>query len=248
MLDPGPCLLPNIFDILVRFRLEKIGIVADIKKAFLQIAIDEDQRDFLGMIWYENVFAQNPTVKILRFVRVVFGLISSPFILNRTVRIHLQKYLRDEHIKEVIQKLIGDLNVDDVTSSFNNQTEGQKFYEAAKSCLSSASFGFQKWVTHDVNLQQYFNSKESNDNPTTSNTNRKILGLTWCTENDTFDFDFKNLVALAEYLKTAKRNILRNSAMFYDPIGFISSIMLHFRLTILTRKNLCFTKFSSKIH
>ena len=64
MLDPGPCLLPNIFDILVRFRLEKIGIVADIKKAFLQIAIDEDQRDFLGMIWYENVFAQNPTVKI----------------------------------------------------------------------------------------------------------------------------------------------------------------------------------------
>ena len=88
MLDPGPCLLPNIFDILVRFRLEKIGIVADIKKASLQIAIDEDQRDFLGMIWYENVFAQNPTVKILRFVRAVFGLISSPFILNGAVRIH----------------------------------------------------------------------------------------------------------------------------------------------------------------
>ena len=50
MLDPGPCLLLCIFDILVRFRLGKIGIVADIKKAFLQIAIDEDQRDFLRMI------------------------------------------------------------------------------------------------------------------------------------------------------------------------------------------------------
>ena len=50
MLDPEPCLLRCIFDILVRFRLGKIEIVADIKKAFLQIAIDEDRRDFLRMI------------------------------------------------------------------------------------------------------------------------------------------------------------------------------------------------------
>ena len=43
-------------------------------------------------------------------------------------------------------------------------------------------------------------------------------------------FDFKNLVALAEDLKPTKRNILRISAMFYDPIGLISPIILQFRL------------------
>ena len=80
MLDPGPCLLPPVFDILVRFRLGMIGIVADIKKAFLQVGLDEDQRDFLRIIWYKNAFAQNPTMKILRFVRLVFGLTLSPFI------------------------------------------------------------------------------------------------------------------------------------------------------------------------
>ena len=58
MLDPGPCLLRRIFNVLVRFWLGKIGIVADIKEALLQIAIAEDQRDFLRMIWYKNVFAQ----------------------------------------------------------------------------------------------------------------------------------------------------------------------------------------------
>ena len=230
MLDPGPCLLPRIFHILVRFQLGKIRIVADIKKAFLQIAMDEDHRDFLRMIWYENVFAKNPTVKLLRFARVVFGLTSSPFILNGTVRIHLQKYLRDEHIKAIIQKLIGDLYVDDVTSSWNNQIESQKFYETSKSCLRSASFELRKWPTNDEKLQQYFNSQQSNDKPTTNNTNRKVLGITWCTENDTFAFDFKNLVTLAEDLKPTKRNILRISAMFYDPIGLISPIILQFRL------------------
>ena len=116
------------------------GIVADIKNAFLQIAIYEDQRDFLRMMWYKNAFAKNPTVKTLRFARVVFGLNSSPFILNGTVRIHLQKYLCEENIREIIQKLIGDLYVHNVTSSLNNQVEGQQFYETAKSSLSSASF------------------------------------------------------------------------------------------------------------
>ena len=49
-------------------------------------------------------------------------------------------------------------------------------------------------------------------------------------ENDTFAFNFRNLVTLAEDLKPAKRNILRISTMFYDSIGFISPIILQFRL------------------
>ena len=41
----GPCLLPAIYDILLRFRLGKIGLVSDIKQAFLNIAIAEEHRD-----------------------------------------------------------------------------------------------------------------------------------------------------------------------------------------------------------
>ena len=65
--------------------------------------------------------------------------------------------------------------MDDVTSSFNNQVEGQQFYETTKTCPNSASFKLRKGVTNDEKLQQYFSSKESNDNVTTSNANRKIL-------------------------------------------------------------------------
>ena len=45
----GLCmLLPH--DILIRFRIEKVGIVADVQQAFLQIEIDENHRDFLRFI------------------------------------------------------------------------------------------------------------------------------------------------------------------------------------------------------
>ena len=46
-LHSGPWLLPVIFDILLRFRIGDVGLVVDIKQAFLNIEIDEGDRDFL---------------------------------------------------------------------------------------------------------------------------------------------------------------------------------------------------------
>ena len=55
--------------------------------------------------------------------------------------------------KKIIQKLIGKLYVDDVTSSFYVQIEGQQFHGTAKTCLNSASFELRKWVINDEELQ-----------------------------------------------------------------------------------------------
>ena len=77
-----PCLLPAAYDILLLFRLKKIGLVSDIKQAILHITIAEKHRDLLSFSWYENFDVDDPEVIILRFKRVVFGLMSSPFLLN----------------------------------------------------------------------------------------------------------------------------------------------------------------------
>ena len=54
ILDPEPSLIPLIFDILLRFRSGKIGLVADMKQAFLQINIAEEHRDYLRFIWHQE--------------------------------------------------------------------------------------------------------------------------------------------------------------------------------------------------
>ena len=41
----GPVILEDLCGLLLRFRTQKIGIVSDIEKAFLQVGIQEDQRD-----------------------------------------------------------------------------------------------------------------------------------------------------------------------------------------------------------
>ena len=41
----GPCLLPCIFNILLRFRLYKIGLISDIQQAFLNIGICDEHKE-----------------------------------------------------------------------------------------------------------------------------------------------------------------------------------------------------------
>ena len=133
-LDPGPYLLPHIFDAFLQFQLGKIAMASDIKQAFLQVPIDESNRDYLRMIWFDNVFSTKPTITLLQFTSLVFGLTSSPSVLNRTIKVQLEKFLSENQKKDVIIKLLRDLFLD-VTTSFDSINEGIHFYEISKSRL-----------------------------------------------------------------------------------------------------------------
>ena len=74
VLYSGPCMLPLLHDILIRFQIGKIGIVADVQQAFLQIEIDENHRDFLRFIWFDNFLSDNPSYVLLCFASFRFNL------------------------------------------------------------------------------------------------------------------------------------------------------------------------------
>ena len=48
-------LLRNLCGILLRFRLYKTAMVADIEKAFLQIGLQPSQRDVTRFLWLNNL-------------------------------------------------------------------------------------------------------------------------------------------------------------------------------------------------
>ena len=50
----GPSLTAELFLILLRFRTKKLTLVADIEKAFLNIFVDETERDFLRFLWVKD--------------------------------------------------------------------------------------------------------------------------------------------------------------------------------------------------
>ena len=73
-LPTGPNYIPQLADVLVRFRLNRIAITADIEKVFLMIGIRENQRNMLRFLWLKDPCVLNSEVIQLRFCRLVFGL------------------------------------------------------------------------------------------------------------------------------------------------------------------------------
>ena len=74
----------------------------------------------------------------------MFGLASSPFLLNATIRAHVEKHLV-EKTKKLLLQFLQDLYVDDTVTSFNNLTKAIKFYHLSKSILASGGFNLRKW-------------------------------------------------------------------------------------------------------
>ena len=111
-LHSGPSLIPKIFDMLIRFHSFRIPLTADLSKAFLMISIKPEDREYLRFLWLEDITLDNPRILILRFLRLVFGLTSSPFSLMGTVSEHIDQYwLDDPRFVEHVQR---DLYIDDI--------------------------------------------------------------------------------------------------------------------------------------
>ena len=90
-LHKGPKFNQLILDLLVRFRSYKIAITADVEKAFLMISVDDHDRDVLRFLWVDDVTKAEPEIREFRFTRVVFGVSSSLFLLNATIKFHLER-------------------------------------------------------------------------------------------------------------------------------------------------------------
>ena len=113
-LHTGPSLNTLIFYILVRFRVYKVAMIADIEKAFLNIAISPEHRDYLRFFWIEDIHDTSPNIVTLRFARLVFGLTCSPAILNAVLHHHLTQY--STIYPTFVTKVLKSLFVDDLAS------------------------------------------------------------------------------------------------------------------------------------
>ena len=142
----SPTADPGIADILMRFRAHKVGLVADIEKAFLNIAVDEQQRDLMRFLWIDDVTKDDPNVEIYRFCRVIFGMNCSPFLLNATLRHHVTEYYT--HDPALAEYTLAGLYVDDLTSGGEDDEETYSIYKETNSCFAARRFNLRKWASN----------------------------------------------------------------------------------------------------
>ena len=138
-LHMGPSLNPLLFDILLRFRENRVVLVGNIEKAFLNVGVDKRDRDCLRFLWLEKP-PDISKIVVYRFCRVVFGLNASPFLLNATLRHHISKFIIVD--PDFVKKLIDLFYVYDFVGggASSNEVEG--------------GFKLRKWLTNDASVRE----------------------------------------------------------------------------------------------
>ncbi|XP_068726524.1 uncharacterized protein [Montipora capricornis] len=243
----GPSLNPLLFDILLRFRIHEVALTADIEKAFLNIEIDPEHRDFVRFLWVEDPNKESPEVMVLR---VVFGVNSSLFILNATIRHHLNTCLPVD--SALARELLKSLYVDDYVSGNGDVDSAFKLAKKIKLCLKSGGFDMRKWSSNSESLLKSLEQDEAfSDDFEKSNGPRveeedesfsksvfkqrtekehKVLGMLWNPTQDELIYDLNKTFGDVDAQPATRRLILSTATRFFDPLGLMAPVILAFKM------------------
>ena len=235
MLEKGPCMLPKIFDIHVRFRCYKYAVISDIKQAFLKIFLNEADRDLVRFLWVSDINSDDPEIVRKRFVRVMFGLTPSPFLLSATVTVHMEKFI--EECRKIIEKFLRDIYMDDSMSGAQIREEAFEFYQSCKKLMLKGGFELRKWVTNDPELQEMILKSEREvygDVEAAVKEEVKVLGIRWKPREDCYIAGIDDVMKWAVGYKgpVTKRHMLKVTASHYDPMGYLTPITVRFKLLL----------------
>ena len=179
-------------------------LLGDIEKAFLQISVEEEDRDSFRFLF--NVKGEE---KHLRFTRVPFRVEASPFLLGATLQHHFQQ--QGPEFSETVSALKENTYVDNLMQTAEDNDKLVRFKEESTVILESAKFPVHKWESNAKCLES-----ESMPNPS------KILGHTWNKEDDTPELPAK---PFSHEQPVTKRTILSYLGPVNDPLGIISPTM-----------------------
>ncbi|XP_035215463.1 uncharacterized protein LOC118189037 [Stegodyphus dumicola] len=205
-LEKGPNLLKKIIPIILRFRKNRIGVVSDIRKAFLQMSVNKSDRDFLRFLWWKDF--DKDEFRVFRYKRVVFGLNCSLFLLAAVLSHHID--LNSSKYSETAENLKKSFYVDNCTTSVPDEDTLTRFIEESKQILDSASFDLRGWE-HTSLLKS-----EDSIEPT------PVLGILWDKKDDSRLCEVKT--ATDKPVNLTRRNILSAVHRIFDSMGFLCPI------------------------
>jgi hypothetical protein len=217
LLYPGPLLLPNLAGNLLRFRSSKYALIADIERAFLQVALQPCDRDVTRTLWVKDL-NRPPTednVWVLRHTTVLFGMNCSPFLLAATIIYHAENSeLLPEDLK---RELLTNTYVDNVMCAADSEEQILNKYRKLKKFFGSMKMNLRCFSSNASWAVQQMDESDKESEKIV-----KMLGLQWDTIADTIRISPSQLSENA----TTKAEVSAALGMSFDPLGLMVPILI----------------------
>ena len=213
----GPNLLTDLVEILVRFRRWPVAVSGDIKRAFLQIGVREEDRDVHRFLW-----CKDGTVRVMRFTRLPFGNCASPFLLNATIRYHLKEVGDSPTVREISDNMY----VDNLMIGADSDEEACELIRQSSDIMQSGGFPLGQWCSNSPVVGTMLDT-EFTDRNLNGESSVKTLGIKWFAAQDCFGFDG---LTIPSGLVVTKRVVLGYIARLFDPLGLASPFVITIKI------------------
>ncbi len=241
--DPGPNLLPKLVQVLIRWRAHGHFVVGDVSKAFLQVLLHEDDQHRLIFRWpvYEN---GKWVEKLYRFVHLIWGVNSSPFILNAAIRYLLNKRAaEDPAIAKELRLIEENCYVDDLLFVAKTKQLAVRLATIAIDTLRGGEMVLTKFRSYPPTT-----TLDIAEEPTTKP--YKILGVAYDPQGDLITLDVANLHEFDGRQRLTRRQAASLAARLFDPLGVVCPIIFQAKKlkqkTVDSKKNLSWNALLSK--
>lgn len=125
----------NICDILIRFRLYKYVVSADVSKMYRQVLMHKDHRPLQQIIWRESPTQQFSTYQLNT---ITYGTTSAPYLAIKCM--NQLAIERKETCPKASETILSDFYVDDLLTGSDNIIELQARCKTISSILKSGHF------------------------------------------------------------------------------------------------------------
>lgn len=221
----GPDLNNSLLGVLIRFRRERVAVMADIEQMFYCFVMREDQRDYLRFLWYRD---NDPSEDIVEYrMRVhVFGNSPSPAVATYCLRRAAKK--GEQQYESDTRHFVGrEFYVDDGLVSTSTEEEAISLLQKTQASLSESNLRLHKITSNSIEVLRAFpagdhakNIKDLDLDGDTVPTQRS-LGLSWEVKTDTFTFQVS-----AGDKPFTRRGVLSTVNSLFDPLGFVAPVTI----------------------
>ena len=188
---------------------------------FSVFKVPESQQDLLRFFWFRD---NKPNQELVpyRSTSHLFGCSCSPAIANFALKYCASSYVSDETLNNSVEYLQHSFYVDDGVHSVDSPEEAIETLSGAIKILKKHNVRLHKIVGNNQQVMDYFPSSEI---ASASEKETRVLGVCWNTTDD--NFSIESPTSLKPY---TRRGILSFNKSFYDPIGFMSPLLLTGRI------------------
>lgn len=217
----GPRLQDNLFDTVLRFRMHRVALSADITKMYRQILVHPDDQDFQRILWREESSA---VVEEYCLKTVTYGTASAPYLAVRALR---QLAVIEQHnFPAASNAILSSFYVDDLISGSEDINKAIQLRDDLMEVLKRGGFELRKWSSNCPEVIQDLSAELRESQSPLAISDEEVvgtLGILWYPNIDQFGFvvrDTKNEIRIS------KRQILSEIARIFDPLGWLSPTII----------------------